>query len=36
MIFTPEGRFICVLTGEGRTAPKTDEDWAALMKSLVA
>ena len=36
MIFTPEGRFMCVLTGEGRTAPKTDEDRAALLKSMVA
>ena len=36
VIFTPEGRFMCVLTGEGRTAPKTDEDRAALLKSLVA
>jgi len=36
VIFTPEGRFMCVLTGEGRTAAKTDEDRAALLKSLVA
>jgi hypothetical protein len=36
LIFTPEGRFMCVLTGEGRTAPKTDEDRAALLKSVVA
>ena len=36
MIFTSEGRFMCVLTGEGRAAPKTDEDRAALLKSLVA
>jgi hypothetical protein len=36
VIFTPEGRFMCVLTGEGRNAPKTDEDRAALLKSVVA
>jgi hypothetical protein len=36
LIFTPEGRFMCVLTGEGRNAPKTDEDRAALLKSVVA
>jgi hypothetical protein len=24
IIFTPEGRMMAVLTGEGRTAPKTD------------
>jgi hypothetical protein len=36
VIFTPEGRFMCVLTGEGRTAAKTDEDRAALLKSVVA
>ena len=36
VIFTPEGRFMCVLTGEGRTAAKTDEDRAALLKSMVA
>ena len=36
VIFTPEGRFMCVLTGEGRTAAKTDEDRAALLKSIVA
>ena len=27
---------MCVLTAEGRTAPKTDEERAALLKSLVA
>lgn len=36
LIFTSEGRFMCVLTGEGRNAPKTDEDRAALLKSVVA
>ncbi len=36
MIFTPEGRFIVILTGENRKAPKTDQDRADLMKSMLA
>jgi hypothetical protein len=36
IIFTPEGRFMAVLTGGGRKAPKTDQDQAGLMKSMYA
>ena len=36
IIFTPEGRFMMVMTGEGRKVPKTDQDRAALLKSLYA
>jgi len=36
IIFTPEGRFMAVLTGGGRKAPKTDQDQALLMKSMCA
>jgi len=35
-IFTPEGRFMVVLTGEGRKAAKTDQDRAELLKTLIA
>jgi hypothetical protein len=36
IIFTAEGRFMGILTGEGRKAPKTDQDRADLLKSLIA
>lgn len=36
IIFMPEGRMVVVLTGEGRNAPKTDQDRAGLFNSLVA
>jgi hypothetical protein len=36
IIFTPEGRMMVVITGEGRKAPTTDQDRADLFKSLVA
>jgi len=36
IIFTPEGRFMAVLTGEGRKAPNTDQDRAELLKSMFA
>ena len=36
IIFTPEGRMMVVLTGEGRKAPTTDQDRADLFKSMVA
>ena len=36
IIFTPEGRMMVVLTGEGRKAPTNDQDRADLFKSLVA
>jgi hypothetical protein len=35
-IFTNEGRAMFVLTGEGRKAPKNDQDRADLFNSLVA
>ena len=36
-IFTPEGRMMAVLEGEGRRKnPKTDEDRLALFRSMVA
>ncbi len=36
VIFTPEGRVMFVLTGEGRKAAKTIEDRAELLNTLVA
>jgi len=36
VIFTPEGRVFFVLTGEGRKAPKTVQERADLLSSLVA
>jgi hypothetical protein len=36
VIFTPEGRVMFVLTGEGRKAAKTIQDRAELLNSLVA
>ena len=36
LIFTPEGRMMAVLEGEGRKAPKSDEESLALFRSLVA
>jgi len=36
IIFTSEGRFMAILTGEGRKAPKTDQDRADLLKSMFA
>lgn len=36
MIFTPEGRNSLIITGEGRNAPKTDQDRADLFKSMFA
>ena len=36
IIFTPERRLMLVITGEGRNAPKTDQDRAALLKSMIA
>lgn len=35
-IFTPEGRVMFVLTGEGRKAAKTVQDRAELLNSMVA
>ena len=36
VMYTPEGRMWSIVTGEGREAPKTDEDRAALFKSMFA
>jgi hypothetical protein len=36
ILFTPEGRMMVVLTGEGRKAPNTDQDRADLFKSMLA
>jgi hypothetical protein len=35
-IFTAEGRFMSVITGDGRKAAKTDQDRAELLKSMFA
>jgi hypothetical protein len=36
IIFTPEGRMMAIITGEGRKAPTTDQDRAGLLNSMVA
>jgi lipocalin-like protein len=36
IIFTKEGRMMAVIEGEGRKAPSTDQDRAALLNSLAA
>ena len=36
MIFTPEGRCMVILTGEGRKFPNNDQDRVNLLKSLFA
>ena len=36
LIFTPEGRMMAVLEGEGRKAPQTDEDRVALFRNMFA
>jgi hypothetical protein len=36
IIFTPEGRFMSILTSGGRKAAKTDQDRADLLKSMLA
>lgn len=36
VIFTPEGRAMFMLTGDGRKAPKTVQDRADLLNSLIA
>ncbi len=35
-IATPEGRWLALMTAEGRTIPKTDADRAAALKSMIA
>jgi hypothetical protein len=36
IVFTPERRLMLIITGEGRNVPKTDQDRAALLKSMIA
>jgi hypothetical protein len=36
IIFTPEGRMVSIITAQGRQAPKTDQDRAELLKSMIA
>jgi hypothetical protein len=36
IIFTPEGRMMTIITGEGRQVPKTDQDRAGLLNSMSA
>ena len=36
VIFTHEGRMMVIIEGEGRKAPKTDQDRATLHKSVIA
>jgi hypothetical protein len=36
IIFTSEGRMMAVIEGEGRKAPSTDSDRAALLRTLIA
>jgi hypothetical protein len=35
-IATPEGRWLALMTGENRPIPKTDEDWAQALKTMIA
>ena len=36
LVFTPEGRVTEIVTAEGRTAPTTEKERAALLNSMVA
>jgi hypothetical protein len=36
LIFTPEGRMMEIITGEGRKTPETDQDRARLWNSMAA
>jgi Lipocalin-like domain len=36
ILFTPEGRMMAVLEGEGRKSPNTDEERAKLFRSMIA
>jgi hypothetical protein len=36
IIFTPEGRMMGIITGEGRKAPNADQDRARLLDSMSA
>jgi len=35
-IATPEGRWLALVTAEGRTVPKTDEERARALQSMIA
>ena len=35
-IATPEGRWIALVTADGRTVPKTDEDRANALRTMIA
>jgi len=35
-IATPEGRWLALMTAEGRSVPKTDEERAQALKSMIA
>jgi hypothetical protein len=35
-IATPQGRWLALMTGEGRPIPRTDADRAAALKSMIA
>jgi Lipocalin-like domain len=35
-IATPEGRWLALMTAEGRSIPKTDEDRAQALKTMIA
>jgi hypothetical protein len=35
-IATPEGRWLALMTAEGRSIPKTDEDQAQALKTMIA
>jgi Lipocalin-like domain len=36
LIFTPEGRMMALLEGEGRKSPSNDQERAALFRSMIA
>src|SRR5262249_6365324 len=36
IIFTPDGRMMALIEGEGRKSPSNDQDRAALLRSLIA
>ena len=36
IIFTPEGRMMALIEGEGRRSPSNDQERAALLRSLIA
>jgi hypothetical protein len=36
LVFTPEGRMMALLEGEGRKSPSNDQERAALFRSMIA